>query len=98
MSTTARFIMPAVSHHVTQRGKRPKPMFFREGGPRAAQPSTLPHPALQDEQLLPKGQNLAVTVVTEQAGEQGSKGRVQYQEQMPEHVGRMSGLDGEVNS
>ena len=54
--------------------------------------------ALQDEHLLPQGQYLAVTIVTEQAGEQRGKGRGQHKEQMPDHAGRMTGLEGEVNA
>jgi hypothetical protein len=42
---------------------------------------------LQDEHLLTQGEDLAVTIVTEQPGEQGSKGREQHEEQMPEHAG-----------
>jgi hypothetical protein len=40
----------------------------------AAQPRTLPHLALEDEQLLAERKDLAIAVVAEQAGEQGSKG------------------------
>ena len=63
----------------------------------AAQPRALPHLALQDEHLLAKGQDLAVAIITEQLGDQGSKGREQHEKQMPEHAGRMCALDGEVN-
>jgi len=31
--------------------------------------------ALEDDRLLPKGQDLAVAIITEQAGAQGSKWR-----------------------
>ena len=64
----------------------------------AAQPRGLPHLALQDEHLLAKGQDLAVAIITEQLGDQGSKGREQHEKQMPEHAGRMTGQDGEVSS
>ena len=64
----------------------------------AAQPWVLSQLALQDEHLLAKGQDLAVAIITEQLGDQGSKGREQHEKQMPEHAGRMTGLDGEVSS
>ena len=60
--------------------------------------STFAQLALQDENLLPQSKYLAVTIVTEQAGEQGSNGREQYKKQVPEHAGRMTGLDGEVKA
>jgi hypothetical protein len=49
---------------------------------------------LQDEHFLAKGQDLAVTIVTEQAGEQGSKGREQRKKQMPGYAGRRRRVDG----
>jgi hypothetical protein len=59
--------------------------------------------ATQDEDLLPQGEDLAVPIVTEQAGEQGSKRRKQYQKQVPEYAKvpeyarRMTRPDGEAN-
>jgi hypothetical protein len=64
----------------------------------AAQTRALPQLTPEDEHLLAKGQDLAVAIITEQLGDQGSKGREQHEKQMPEHAGRMTGLDGEVSS
>ena len=63
----------------------------------AAQPRALSQLALQDEHLLTEDEDLAVTIVTEQAREQGSKGREQCKKEMPEHTGRMRGAAREVN-
>ena len=43
-------------------------------------------------------QTWTITVVTEQPGEQASKRREQYQRPVPEHAGRMTGLQDEVNA
>jgi hypothetical protein len=63
-----------------------------------AEASTFAQLALQDQHLLAEGQDLSVTIMTEQAGEQGSKRRTQDQNQTPEHARRMRGLNGEVNT
>ena len=58
----------------------------------------LPQLSLQDEHLLAKGQDLAVTIVTEQASGHREQGRQEDEKQVPEHAGRMTGLQDEVNS
>ena len=65
---------------------------------RPAEPRALSQLTLEDEDLLAEHQDLAVTIVAEEAGEQGSKRREQHEQQVPEHAGRMCALDGEVNT
>jgi len=61
-------------------------------------PGALPQLALQSEHLLTKGEDLPVTIITEQAGDQRGKRREEHEKQVPEHAGEIAWLQGEVNS